>query len=160
MIRIYTDGSCPLNPGAGGWGVVVVDDGVIVAKLHGGGDETTNNRMELLGVIEAMRFARANFPSTPVEIISDSEYVVKGINEWMERWKSREWRKSGGPIKNLNLWKMIDQLKTDVLTFTWVRGHVGEEYNELADHLAGLGSAQVIRIQTDPEDEFEEMLRR
>lgn len=155
MIRMWTDGSCPFNPGPGGWGLVVVEDGEIVAKLHGGEAETTNNRMELMAVIEAMRFARRQFPGQPVEIISDSEYVVKGTTEWMAKWKSRGWRKGGGGIKNLAHWKEIDQLYTPNMTLTWVRGHDGDEMNELADHLAGMGTISVSKDVADPEDEFE-----
>lgn len=157
IVELWTDGSCPINPGPGGWAVVAREEGEVIAKLYGGEDATTNNRMEMFAVIEAMRFARKHYPGRPVEIISDSEYVVKGITEWMPGWKSRGWKKRGGGIKNLDLWQAIDQLVTPVMTLKWVKGHTGNPMNELADHLAGLGSASVTRVSADPEDEFEEL---
>jgi ribonuclease HI len=156
VIRIWTDGSCPLNPGPGGWAVVVVEDGEIVAKLNGGESEATNNTMEMTAVLEAMRFARNNYPGQQVEIICDSEYVVKGCVEWMARWKARGWKKKSGAIKNLALWKYLDHsYNPATMTLTWVRGHDGDEMNELADYLAGLGSAEAAgRVIEDPEEAF------
>ena len=156
MIQLWTDGSCPLNPGPGGWAVVVAEDGEVVAKLHGGTEQATNNTMEMTAVLEAMRFAKTNYPGQAVEIICDSEYVVKGCNEWMVGWKAKGWRKKGGPIKNLALWKALDQAFNPItMTLTWIKGHDGDEMNELADHLAGLGSAYAAgREVEDPAEAF------
>lgn len=153
---MWTDGSCPLNPGPGGWAVVVVEGDEIVAKLNGGESEATNNTMEMTAVLEAMRFARNNYPGQLVSIVCDSEYVVKGCTEWMAGWKSRGWKKRGGAIKNLGLWKQLDHaFNPGTMTLTWIKGHAGDEMNELADHLAGLGSTEAAgRVVDDPEEAF------
>lgn len=140
MIEVWTDGSCRENPGAGGWAFVVVIDGEIVHEGKGGSEDTTNNKMEMGAVIRTMEYLRREHPGEEATIYCDSEYVVKGINEWMARWKQRGWRKSGGAIKNLDFWKRIDELVIALYTFTWLRGHTGDEMNELADHLAAQGA--------------------
>lgn len=140
-VRIYTDGSILVNPGgAGGWAMVVTK-GMSVIELRSGGVEvSTNNRMELRAVIEAMKyFAEQSEPE--IEIISDSEYVVKGVNEYMEAWRKRDWRK----VKNFALWQQIDILwMPETMTLTWIKGHAGHRFNELADQMAGV-AARLVR---------------
>jgi ribonuclease HI len=134
-VQAYTDGSCFPNPGPGGWGVVL-KYGQREKKLSGGVPETTtNNRMELRAVIEALKAIKAGFP---IDIYTDSQYVINGITTWVTSWKRNGWkRKKDKEIKNLDLWKALDALvsEKDVI-FKWVRGHDGDPMNELADWLA------------------------
>ena len=105
-IRIYTDGACRGNPGPGGWGAVLMHGGK-VKKLHGGEPETTNNRMELTAVIKALECIKGN--KWPLEITSDSKYVLQGITEWIEGWKRKGWRSaSKKPVMNVDLWQRLD----------------------------------------------------
>lgn len=155
MISVWTDGSCRENPGPGGWAFIVAIDGDVLDTFKGGADATTNNKMEMTAVIRAIEFLRRTYPGDPATIYCDSEYVVKGITEWMTKWKSRGWVKKGGAIKNLDLWKRLDQIVSPNLTFTWVKGHQGEEMNELADHLAGQGAKPFERREDyDPAEAF------
>jgi len=135
-IEVYTDGSVLRNPnGPGGWAFVVVRDGDAREQVSGHSPSTTNNIMEMTAVLEAVKFIPEPERFT---VVSDSEYVVKGINQWMPRWKSRGWRKSGGPIMNLHLWKQLDEhFDPSRMSIEWVRGHHLSEFNELADRLAG-----------------------
>ncbi len=134
-VDIYTDGACRGNPGAGGWGAVLVCHGV-EKELSGGEPMTTNNRMELTAAIEALRAL-----SRPCEITltSDSKYLVDGITKgWAESWKSRGWVKSDkSPALNPDLWDaLLTELARHKVTFVWVRGHAGHPYNERCDALA------------------------
>jgi ribonuclease HI len=134
-VDIYTDGACRGNPGAGGWGAVLVCRGV-EKELSGGEPMTTNNRMELTAAIEALRAL-----SRPCEITltSDSKYLVDGITKgWAESWKSRGWVKSDkSPALNPDLWDaLLTELARHKVTFVWVRGHAGHPYNERCDALA------------------------
>lgn len=108
---------------------------------HGGEPVTTNNRMEMMAVIEGLRHLKEVAPDEPVTIISDSQYVVKGVNEWRHKWKAKGWKKKGGrggwkEIKNLDLWRELDALTLPHHDFLWVQGHAGVKFNELADHRA------------------------
>ena len=140
MIDIYTDGACSGNPGPGGWGVLLRNGGT-ETELCGGEPATTNNRMELLAVIEALR----SFPQ-PVQarVYTDSQYVQKGISEWIHSWKRRGWKTAGKePVKNEDLWRRLDALAaTHTLEWRWVRGHNGHPENERADALARAGLEQ------------------
>ena len=134
-VDIYTDGACRGNPGAGGWGAVLVCRGV-EKELSGGEPMTTNNRMELTAAIEALRAL-----SRPCEITltSDSKYLVDGITKgWAESWKSRGWVKSDkSPALNPDLWDaLLTELARHKVTFVWVKGHAGHPYNERCDQLA------------------------
>ena len=134
-VDIYTDGACRGNPGAGGWGAVLVCRGV-EKELSGGEPMTTNNRMELTAAIEALRAL-----SRPCEITltSDSKYLVDGITKgWAESWKSRGWVKSDkSPALNPDLWDaLLTELARHKVTFVWVKGHAGHPYNERCDALA------------------------
>ena len=136
-IQIYTDGACKGNPGRGGWGALLRCDGK-ERELFGGEASTTNNRMELTAVIEAL--AALKRPSE-VTVHTDSQYVQKGITEWIHGWKARGWRTAAKePVKNVDLWKKLDEVSSlhDV-TWTWVKGHAGHEGNERADALANKG---------------------
>lgn len=132
---VFTDGSAMPNPGPGGWGVVWVQDGKILGQKHGHDPTTTNNRMELAGLIEAYRMLPAD---EKVDIYSDSELCVKTINEWAPQWKNRGWKRKGGPIKNLELVQELLALHEahPVVTLRWIKAHNGWLWNEYADSLS------------------------
>lgn len=133
-VIIYTDGACSGNPGPGGWGAVLMY-GDIKKELSGGAPETTNNRMELTGVITAL--AALKEPCA-VELFTDSQYIVNAVNEgWLSSWQKRGWRRKEGEVKNLDLWqKLILLLETHEVTFYWVKGHSENEFNNRCDELA------------------------
>ena len=133
--RAYTDGACRGNPGPGGWGVVLETGAGAARELRGAVARTTNNRMELQAVIEALDALPAG---TAVEVVTDSEYVMKGITEWIGRWKRNGWRTAGGkPVRNRELWQNLDRLAAArEVAWRWVRGHSGVAGNERADALA------------------------
>ncbi len=140
-VEIYTDGACSGNPGPGGWGAVLRTRGA-EKELHGGEGATTNNRMELLAVIRALEALKGR---CRVELYTDSQYVQKGISEWIHNWKRRGWKTaSKEPVKNEDLWRQLDMLAAghDV-TWNWVRGHAGHPENERADELARRGIASL-----------------
>ncbi len=138
-IHIYTDGACKGNPGPGGWGAVLMSRGS-EKELFGGEDATTNNRMELMAVIEAL-----NALKRPCHVILylDSEYVRKGITEWIAGWKARGWRTATRQeVKNVDLWKRLDAAVFHAghrIEWRWVKGHSGDPGNERADLLANRG---------------------
>jgi ribonuclease HI len=140
MIEIFTDGACSGNPGPGGWGAIVRRDGE-ERELFGGETATTNNRMEMLAVIEALKTLEAG---AAARVHTDSQYVQKGISEWIHGWKRRGWKTAGGgPVKNLDLWRTLDELAgRHRLEWIWVRGHAGHAENERADVLARRGVEQ------------------
>jgi ribonuclease HI len=135
--HIYTDGACKGNPGPGGWGAVLEFDGR-EREIFGGEPATTNNRLELTAVIEAL--AALNRPCKVV-VHTDSQYVQKGITEWIRGWKARGWRTAARePVKNADLWKKLDEaVAHHEIEWIWVRGHSGHEGNERADKLANKG---------------------
>ena len=139
-VTIYTDGACRGNPGPGGWGVVLLF-GDHERELCGGELATTNNRMELMAAIEAL--TALNRPCK-VELHTDSQYVRRGISEWLSIWKGRGWRTmTKGAVKNEDLWRRLDQAagKHEV-QWLWVKGHAGNPGNERADALANRGMAE------------------
>lgn len=136
-IDIYSDGACKGNPGPGGWGAVL-RYGDHEKEIHGGEPLTTNNRMELTAVIEALgQLKRAS----KVRVFTDSQYVQKGISEWLPGWKARRWRTaSNQAVKNVDLWQRLDELASQhQIQWLWVKGHAGHPENERADALANRG---------------------
>ncbi|MEM9233143.1 MAG: homoserine kinase [Pseudomonadota bacterium] len=141
MIEIYTDGACSGNPGPGGWGVLIKESGK-ERRLSGGAPATTNNRMELMGAIEALKA----FPEgTALTLYTDSTYVKNGINSWIAGWKRNGWKTaSRKPVKNQDLWETLDSLTSSrAVTWKWVKGHAGDPGNEEADRLAREGLKSV-----------------
>lgn len=136
-VTIYTDGACRGNPGPGGWGAVL-HYGNKTRELHGGTSATTNNRMELTAVIEALHVLKR---PCHITVFSDSKYVLHGISEWMPGWKQRGWRTAAKkPVMNVDLWQTLDQLASKHrIDWKWVKGHDGNPGNERADELANLG---------------------
>lgn len=137
QVVIYADGACKGNPGAGGWGALL-RFGATEKEIFGGEPVTTNNRMELRGVIEALRLLTRE---CEVVVYTDSSYVQKGISEWIHGWKRNGWRTSDKkPVKNDDLWRQLDELVArHQIEFRWVKGHAGNEGNERADVLANRG---------------------
>lgn len=136
-VTIYTDGACKGNPGPGGWGAWLTS-GVHQKELWGGERQTTNNRMEMTAVIEALASLKR---PCKVAIYTDSEYVRNGIMTWIHGWKKRGWRTADNkPVKNIELWQRLDQLAaTHTVEWHWVKGHAGDPGNERADALANRG---------------------
>ncbi len=138
-VVIYTDGACKGNPGPGGWGAMMTADGK-VKELFGGELATTNNRMEMTAVIEALSALKR---PCRVTLHVDSQYVLKGMTEWIKGWKARGWRTAAKePVKNVDLWQKLDALVTGSghsIEWIWVRGHDGDPGNERADVLANKG---------------------
>ncbi len=141
-VEIYTDGACRGNPGPGGWGVWMIA-GDHEKELFGGDADTTNNRMELMAVIEALRALKR-----PCKVIlhTDSQYVQKGISEWIHKWKARGWRTADKKlVKNVDLWMELDQARAQHdIDWRWIKGHAGHEGNEKADQLANKGVDSVL----------------
>ncbi|MDX1734729.1 MAG: ribonuclease HI [Halioglobus sp.] len=136
-VEIFTDGACRGNPGPGGWGVLL-RYGDVEKQLYGAERETTNNRMELRAAIEGLS---ALSQPCRVELTTDSEYVRKGITEWLSGWKQKGWKTSARkPVKNVDLWQALDaqNLRHEV-RWHWVKGHSGHRENEIADELANRG---------------------
>ena len=136
-VEIWTDGACKGNPGPGGWGALL-KMGAIEKTLHGGEPLTTNNRMEMLAVIEALGALKR-----PCKVLLhvDSQYVMKGMTEWIHSWKQRGWRTADKkPVKNADLWQRMDEeVAKHTITWKWVKGHAGDPGNERADLLANRG---------------------
>lgn len=141
VVEIYADGACKGNPGPGGWGALL-RLGDKERELFGGEPATTNNRMELRAVIEALRALKRR---CTVRLYTDSQYVQKGVTEWLPQWKRRGWKTAAKqPVKNEDLWRELDALvvQHDV-SWHWVRGHAGHVENERADGLANRGVASL-----------------
>jgi ribonuclease HI len=141
VVDIFTDGACSGNPGPGGWGVILRWDGR-EKELHGGERATTNNRMELMAAIMALESLKR---AVKVRLHTDSQYVKKGITEWIHDWKRRGWRTADKkPVKNMDLWQRLDTaLAEHEIQWIWVRGHSGHAENERADELARRGIAEL-----------------
>lgn len=135
LYDLYTDGACSGNPGPGGWGFLIEKDGRKWGQGSGGAKSTTNNQMELQAVVSGLQAVPS---SSTTHIYSDSQYVLNGLESWMENWKRNGWRTaSKQPVKNLGLWKQLDELKVGrEIVFHWVRGHSGHPQNEYVDRLA------------------------
>jgi len=136
-VEIYADGACKGNPGPGGWGVLLRAGGR-EKEIYGGEAQTTNNRMELTAVIEGLRTLKQR---STVRVYTDSQYVQKGISEWIHNWKRRGWLTADRkPVKNVDLWKVLDEMAHGHhVEWHWVKGHAGHPENERADALANKG---------------------
>ena len=134
MIKIYTDGSCIGNPGVGGWGAIIIMDGKKI-KIKGNKTNTTNNQMELIAPIKALKKIPNN---SEVQIFTDSKYVKMGITEWIKKWSQNNWKTSSKQkVKNLELWTKLNEIsKKHKIKWFWVKGHAGDPINEEVDALA------------------------
>ena len=139
-VVIYTDGACKGNPGPGGWGVLLRAPDGTEKELFGGERETTNNRMEMMAVIQALAVLKR---PCRVRLHLDSQYVLKGITEWLAGWKAKGWKTAAKqPVKNVDLWMQLDALVSQSgheIDWCWVKGHAGDPGNERADALANCG---------------------
>jgi ribonuclease HI len=142
MLKIWTDGSCLGNPGPGGWAFIATD-GKNIAQRSGGEKNTTNNRMELMAVLRALTAAHRH---SEVEIHTDSQYVKNGMQTWIKNWRKNNWRTADRkPVKNQDLWQPLDEIAGKMkIHWVWVRGHNGNEMNEMCDELAR-GAATAIK---------------
>lgn len=133
-VEIYTDGACRGNPGPGGWGVVL-SSGAHAKELRGAEMQTTNNRMELTAAIRALAALKR---SSTVALYTDSQYVRRGVLEWLAQWKARDWRTADRkPVKNVDLWQALEhEIERHSIEWHWVKGHAGVPGNERADQLA------------------------
>jgi ribonuclease HI len=141
-VKIYTDGACRGNPGPGGWGAIL-EYGKETKLLHGSEALTTNNRMEMMAVIQALSALKR---PCKIELVSDSKYVLQGIQEWLPNWKKKGWRTAAKkPVMNSDLWQQLDALASaHDITWRWVKGHSGHVQNELADQLANKGIDELL----------------
>ena len=141
-VTIFTDGACSGNPGPGGWGAILIS-GAHEREICGGEPATTNNRMELMAAIQALEALKR---PCKVELHTDSQYVRKGITEWISGWKARGWRTADKkPVKNEDLWKRLDAARArHTVDWRWVKGHNGHELNERADGLANKGMREML----------------
>ena len=134
-VEIFTDGACSGNPGPGGWGAILRHKSA-EKELSGGAAETTNNRMELTAVIEALKALKA---ACDITIYTDSRYVMDGVTQWLPNWKKNNWRTSNkkNAVKNIDLWQSLDELLSrHQIQWIWVKGHAGHPENERVDQLA------------------------
>ncbi|HID49518.1 MAG TPA: ribonuclease HI [Chromatiales bacterium] len=147
IVEVFTDGACRGNPGPGGWGVVL-RYGDREKELYGGEPLTTNNRMELMAAIRALEALKRN---CRVRLTTDSQYVRKGITEWMATWKRNGWKTSARkPVKNVDLWQRLDKAVGDhQVEWHWVRGHSGHPENERADALANKAIDELLRNSSE-----------
>jgi ribonuclease HI len=143
-VIIYTDGACKGNPGPGGWGAIL-RHGEHIKEIYGFEPLTTNNRMELLAVISSLEALKE---PCRIELYSDSQYVLKGIKEWIHNWKARGWKTADKkPVKNDDLWRRLDAAQSrHTIDWHWVKGHAGDEMNERADALANQGISEATRF--------------
>ena len=148
QVVIYTDGACKGNPGPGGWGVLMRSADGSEKELSGGELGTTNNRMEMMAVIQALGALKR---PCEVTLHLDSQYVLKGITEWLPGWKAKGWKTAAKqPVKNVDLWQQLDLLVATAghkIDWRWVKGHAGDPGNERADGLANVGVEKALRGQ-------------
>lgn len=144
-VQIYTDGACRGNPGPGGWGALL-RYGSHEKVLSGSEPMTTNNRMELTAAIKALAALREH---CKIELHTDSQYLQKGITEWLKGWKKRNWKKADNqPVKNADLWRQLDQeTSRHIVNWHWVKGHSGHAENEMADRIANQAIDEMINAE-------------
>ncbi len=141
--RIYADGACSKNPGPGGWGVLVLNADGSKVELGGGKARTTNNQMELQAAIAALEYYRQSGQAAPIDLFTDSRYVMDGITQWIKGWKQNGWlTKDKKPVKNRELWQQLEALNSDRVRWHWVEGHSGDPGNDRADAIARSYAAQ------------------
>lgn len=152
QITVHTDGACEGNPGPGGWAAIFSNGGAEIARASGKDAKTTNNRMELKAAIEALKLL-ADAPGMAITVHSDSQYVTKGVNDYLAGWKRNGWLKADKkPVLNVEMWQELDALieaRTVKAVFVWVKGHAGNRWNEEADQLANAavnGKAKTIEV--------------
>jgi ribonuclease HI len=145
-VTVYTDGGCDPNPGPGGWGAVI-EHGDREQVLSGSERETTNNRMELTATIEALHWLEGSFGQCVVDLYTDSQYLRRGITEWLDGWVARGWRtKANRPVKNQDLWVRLAELNNvHKVSWRWLKGHAGHRQNERADQLATAARVKLVR---------------
>lgn len=132
-VMIYTDGACDPNPGPGGWAALLITNGK-ERVISGSEADTTNNRMELTAAIQALNSIKVK---SLIQFYTDSEYLKKGITEWLPNWRARNWRRKGGKLANVDLWQALDKaIQEQQIQWHWVRGHSGNRYNQRVDYLA------------------------
>ncbi|MEE3718787.1 ribonuclease HI [Tumidithrix elongata RA019] len=137
ITSIHTDGACSKNPGPGGWGVVVHFGDGSVKELGGGTKDTTNNQMEMQAAIAALEFYAKQGQTQPITLYTDSKYVIDGITKWIKGWKKNGWQtKDNKPVKNQELWQILDRLNSSKIQWEWVQGHSGDPDNERCDEIA------------------------
>jgi ribonuclease HI len=138
MIQAYIDGACKGNPGVGGWGVYLIDNSGKKYAFKGTEPETTNNRMEIMACLEALKYLNEKHPEVDVQFVTDSKYLKDAASVWIKTWYKNGWRTSNGMgVKNKDLWLQFLKLKgSRTISWSWVRGHSGVEGNEMADKLA------------------------
>jgi len=143
-VEMFTDGACRGNPGPGGWGVLL-RKGKVEKEFYGGETHTTNNRMELMAAIKGLSALKRR---CHVQVTTDSQYVRRGVKEWLSNWKKNGWRSSNKkPIKNVDLWQELDRLVAmHEVDWHWVQGHSGHRENEIADQLANRGIDELLKI--------------
>ena len=136
MASVYTDGSSLGNPGKGGWGVLYVEEDIVRWQKSGGERSTTNNKMELRAVIEAITECRKR-GIIEMTVYTDSMYVMKGITEWIKNWKKNDWKTATRkPVKNKELWVELDSVKDENVKIEWVKAHANNKYNNMVDEIA------------------------
>jgi ribonuclease HI len=146
---IYTDGSCNGNPGRGGWAAIICYQDGHIHEMGGGDPSTTNNRMEMQGAIAALEFFKKSGQIEPIILHTDSEYLIKGITQWIHGWKKKGWKTSSGkPVLNQDLWEKLDDLNSSTIKWQHVRGHSGDRYNERCDVIAkGYAFGNKVKLQ-------------
>ena len=134
-LKIYTDGACSGNPGKGGWAAIILNDDTIQSSISGSVKNTTNNRMELMAPIMALKKIKKK---SEITIITDSRYVKDGITEWIQKWRINGWKNSNKkPVKNKDLWIKLDEsCKKHKVIWKWIKAHAEDKFNNLADELA------------------------
>ncbi len=154
-IDIYTDGGCSGNPGPGGWAYVIIDGKAIIDENWGAEAHTTNNRMELTAALEGLnRVAELGIKADTFTVHTDSQYLQKGISEWIKNWKKNNWKTSSkGAVKNQELWIALDTITSYMkIHWKWVKGHAGNTYNERCDRMTQEAIASVVKKQKKKEE--------